>query len=132
MSKEDLAESPIRFLLKQNQIWIEIGYDLESDIFLLTYLGISLRDMRELEVSDEIFKHKVVDTSTRNLMRLSYLTIYHEKLYATTVSLQHKTKRLELSNDKAKTVQKGHKINNPACYPVALQCEGEIDWKVSL
>ena len=29
-------------------------------------------------------------------------------------------------------MKEGHRIDDPACYPVPLQCEGEIDWKVSL
>ena len=65
----ELAWKPVRYLLERQQIWIDIGYDLEFDSFLLGYLGINLNRMRELEVSEEIFRHKVVDTSTRDIMR---------------------------------------------------------------
>ena len=51
----------------------------------------------------------------------------------TTVSYQHRVKRLELEHGKMqKTVKKGYNVDDPACYPVPLFCTREIDWKISL
>ena len=76
MTKEDLANTPIRYMLEQKQIWIDIGFDLKADDFKLKYLGIDVEVIRKLELSDKIHKHKFVDTSMRNLIRVQFHTIY--------------------------------------------------------
>ena len=51
----------------------------------------------------------------------------------TTATYALKTKRMELEHGKkSKTVKKGYNIEDPACYPVPLNCSGEINWKISL
>ena len=69
VEKEDLAAKPLRYLIKHLQIWIDIGFDLEADQFKLKYIGVDVEKIRELELTDFIYKHKEVDSSTRNFIR---------------------------------------------------------------
>ena len=93
MTKEDLANKPLRYLLEQMQIWIEISFDPQADSFTLSYLGIDVEKIQKVELSKNIFKHKVIETSTRNLIRYHYHTIYRNMRYVTTAIFHLKTKR---------------------------------------
>ena len=133
VEKEDLAAKPLRYLIKHLQIWIDIGFDLEADQFKLKYIGVDVEKIRELELTDFIYKHKEVDCSTRNMIRKVYHTIHKNTRYVTTVTYAFKTKRCEVEHGKmSKTVKKGHNLENPSCYPIALVCSGETNWKISL
>ena len=69
MTKESLANEPQRYLLKHIQIWINIGFDLDADELMLKYLGINVDNIPKLELTNLIYKHLEVDSSTRHLIR---------------------------------------------------------------
>ena len=114
------------------QIWIEIGFDSTADEFTLKYLSVEVDRIRERELSEKLFKHKVVKCSTKNYIKEQHHTIYQNVRYVTTSTFYLKTKRCELQHGKAKAIKRGHNIDDPAGYPVPLKCTEDIDWNISL
>ena len=70
MTKEFLAEHPMKYLLEQKQIWIEIRFSLETNAFSVSYLGVNVDKIPRMLLTDEIFQHEVVDISTKTLIKV--------------------------------------------------------------
>ena len=54
-TKEMLAKRRVRHMLRELQLWLNIGFDLEEDRLTARYLGVDLRKIPKVELTDQIY-----------------------------------------------------------------------------
>ena len=62
----------------------------------MKYLGVDVRKLPDVEISDDIKQHNMVDVSTRDIKRVNFHLICRNTKYVITASHFRKTKRTEL------------------------------------
>ena len=63
MRKEELAVTPIRYVLCASQRHLSIWFDLKANHLTMKQDGLHIVLMPPLRESDDIFYHKIVDTN---------------------------------------------------------------------
>ena len=96
LTKEMLASRKVRHMLKEPQLWLNIGFDLEEDHLTADYLGVDLRKLPKVQLTDQIFQNDSKDSSTHNLIRMTWFPIFRNQKFEITGRYLKKVKRCEL------------------------------------
>ena len=91
-----LAENKVHYMLTLLQEKLSIWFDTHGDHLCVDFLGVDVRKLPKVELTDQIYRHERKDSSTDKIIRVTWFLIQRNNKYEVTGRFLKKVKRCEL------------------------------------